>query len=109
MSIDLDKSRRKLVSFSLSAGCQEVDIDYYGDDINGCGIKTNSWQICSEECRKNSQCLYWTWLPNDFANVGRRTQCCLKDAKSGKTSYVGLISGSKQCGSLPGIISIFIY
>ena len=88
------------ISFFLSFAepCEEVDIDYLGDDINSCGIKTKSWQKCSDECRKYIHCLYWTWLPNEFSEVNKRTQCCLKNAKSGRTNYKGLIPGAKQCG-----------
>lgn len=86
----------------LTETCPEVGIDYEGDDINSCGIKTESWQKCSEECRKNVHCLYWTWGTNDFKTVSWRTTCCLKNAKSGRRIYRGCISGSKQCGKTGG-------
>ena len=84
---------------SFPESCQEVDVDYVGNDINSCGIKTQSWQNCGEECRKHVGCLYWTWLSNDYAEIAWRTLCCLKNSTSGRTNYRGLISGSKQCGN----------
>ena len=78
----------------------EEGYDYYGGDVGrACGLITESWKGCSEECQKNEQCKYWSWLTEDFH--GRYKQCCLKSEKTGKTQDARIISGAKGRRGVP--------
>ena len=80
--------------------CDEVGIDYFGDDVTD-PMKTDSWNKCSDQCRQDSRCLYWTWITDDFSVSSSRKNCCLKRGKSGRKKLGGLISGSRMCGGPP--------
>jgi hypothetical protein len=81
--------------------CEEIDMDYSGGDLNWCGGNTQTWQLCSESCRKLTTCTHWTWCAKTIPSIPiNRGQCCLKSKLKGFTRKVipGLISGDADCG-----------
>merc|ERR1739848_541714 len=73
------KASTRVTTHKPSRRCPEKGIDYPGHDIFGDSSRcsayvANSWHECSEICRNEPQCLYWTWVKEGDQ------QCCLKDS-----------------------------
>ena len=70
-----------------------------GNDLNRCGDKTKTPHECREMCQKESKCVQFTWLGENFGNGARAKQCCMKNIINHHyTDAVGAYSGPKFCG-----------
>jgi len=79
--------------------CYAFDVDYWGNDLNNCGMKTDTAQECQNACAQDDGCVEFTWigiaLADDDNNINK---CCLKSAAyDNKQSSPGLVSGPKTC------------
>jgi len=73
--------------------CPEADTYFYGNDVGNGNAK--SWQECSDICRNDNKCTYWTFWPS-------YGHCYKKSSDSGRisgiSSKLGFVSGSQNCG-----------
>ena len=56
--------------------------DLYGNDLNGCGAKTETADDCQKLCGQTNGCVQFTWLDKNFdddVNNSRFKQCCMKN------------------------------
>ena len=76
--------------------CPLKGIDYHGYDIS---LTRNvaTWQECSEICKSVSNCLYWSWVDQDYATASRYKECFVKTSKAGREIEIGGISGTRNC------------
>ena len=63
--------------------------------------KVSSWLSCSELCREEDKCQYWTWIPDTEAekNLDNRRKCLLYTKRSGP--YIinsTATTGMRSCG-----------
>merc|ERR1719394_2413326 len=94
--------------YFVDCNCFEVNVDYLGDDINGCGIKNvESAYHCQAECQALSGCTHFTYVSDAFIRDANFVgSCCLKNGKGtvvkgeydgDATFATGLISGPATC------------
>ena len=89
------------------ADCILSDVNYHGYDLgNGCidaNLETNSKEVCRQECEKERNCEFWTWISKDpWTEDGIfNKKCCLKSKGAGQPENIrdvtGLYSGPKRC------------
>ena len=93
--------------------CFELGINYPGNDLNSCGVKTDTAEQCQQLCAERDGCVQFTWISSSFGDVNRRRKCCLKKAHNNNpTSKTGLVSGPKICGNMNNVIvnnSLYYY
>jgi len=82
--------------------CVENNIDYLGDDINGCTLIVDSASECQAACAENDACSYFTYISQAFTrDPNWRKKCCLKNGQGERKVEAdwstGLQSGPKQC------------
>merc|ERR1712141_2903 len=87
---------------SASSGCLETNVDYLGDDINGCGITKASAAGCQNTCQATAGCTHFTFITSEFTrDTNRIGQCCLKNGmgerKTDAPFATGLTSGPVSC------------
>ncbi|PFH35764.1 PAN domain-containing protein [Besnoitia besnoiti] len=85
---------------ALTAGCYEIDVDYWGHDIQKIedGSIANA-SVCQGFCQRTTNCRFWTWvsatrscyLKNVYGVHGRR-----RDSTTG-----GMVSGPAFCPIQP--------
>ncbi|EPT26742.1 PAN domain-containing protein [Toxoplasma gondii TgCatPRC2] len=85
---------------AVTAGCYEVDVDYWGNDIQKLEDElVASPSICQGYCQRRTDCRFWTWvsatqscyLKNVNGVYGRR-----RDSTTG-----GMVSGPAFCPQQP--------
>ena len=76
--------------------CPVKGIDYHGNDI-ALTKNVETWQECNEICRSVSNCLYWSWLDQDYATASRYKECFVKTSNAGREIEKGVISGTRNC------------
>ena len=79
------------------ADCPEVNIDYYGNDLQG-PVIAETWQDCSDYCRTLQGCNYWSYVSDSFPTASMHKACFLKTSNSGRQASFGVLSGSRDCG-----------
>ena len=83
--------------FSLERGCEEIDTDLSGDDIEAV-LDVESSQACSVLCQNKEGCSHWTWVGENYIkNPAILHKCHLKNGDSGKRKETGLVSGKGGC------------
>ena len=89
-----------LILPSSSLGCYLYNVDYVGTNLNGeHQIRTTSAATCQKMCQQNQNCVYFTWLSNDFADPAYRQDCYLKAGGALIANKQGAISGPRDCGT----------
>ena len=58
-----------------------------------------TWYHCSIECRKQEDCAGWSFVTNAFAVSTSHGRCHLKNSnyKTGRKTWLGVVSGDKTC------------
>lgn len=64
------------------------DLDIPGNNIQGAITGVMNHQTCCQKCLENAACKAWTWAPWN--------SCWIKSVFSGTSSYVGLVSGTRD-------------
>eukprot|EP00095_Tigriopus_kingsejongensis_P003313 maker-scaffold612_size124412-snap-gene-0.26 protein:Tk03313 transcript:maker-scaffold612_size124412-snap-gene-0.26-mRNA-1 annotation:"microneme protein mic17a" len=79
------------------SSCLEYAVDYVGGDLtNQPNIKTPL--DCQQECRKHPNCLYFTYVKEEFWNPAYRKKCFLRSERNVKNEETpGVISGPHCC------------
>merc|ERR1712141_22315 len=82
--------------------CLETNVDYLGDDINGCGATKASALECKNACKATTGCTHFTFITSAFTrDTARIGQCCLKDGpgtrRVDQPFATGLTSGPVSC------------
>ena len=93
----------------ISADCILSDVNYNGYDLgNGCleeNLEANSKEECRQECEKEQNCEFWTWIEDGgdtwTEDGSYNKKCCLKSKGAGNPENIrdvtGLYSGPKRC------------
>lgn len=104
--IRIDKTKKMslflilLIFPSSSLACYLYNVDYQGTNLNGeHQIRTTSAATCQKMCQQNQNCMYFTWLSNDYADPAYRQDCYLKAPGALIANKQGAISGPRDCGS----------
>ena len=83
--------------FHLQLGCISAGVDYPGGNlmmVNGLETK----EMCQKLCQDTSECLYFTWVGDEYFSSSNHKECFLKDrTMEGENNVVGLYSGPKFC------------
>lgn len=98
-------SRGCLVEDTCKANqCYKFDTDYRGNELNNCGMETDSSQECQEACAEDDACVEFTWIGIEIDDLSTsKNKCCLKNAASSTGMFgnvhsaPGLVSGPKNC------------
>eukprot|EP00091_Calanus_sinicus_P012537 TRINITY_DN28179_c0_g1_i1.p2 TRINITY_DN28179_c0_g1~~TRINITY_DN28179_c0_g1_i1.p2 ORF type:complete len:132 (+),score=41.91 TRINITY_DN28179_c0_g1_i1:26-397(+) len=61
---------------SFERGCEELDTDLYGDDIEAV-LDVESSQACSDICQNRVGCSHWTWVGDDYTSNQATLHACL--------------------------------
>merc|ERR1719341_2110751 len=82
---------------SFERGCEEIDTDFSGDDIDAV-FDVKSSQACSEICKNKEGCTHWTWVGETYIkNPSMLHSCLLKNGNAGRRKETGLVSGKGGC------------
>ena len=89
-------------------GCISSGINYPGGDIhNGVSVLTDTKELCQKKCQDKPECLFFTWVGNEYEKSSIRKKCFFKKALNVKKPAVGLYSGPKICPGNFILFSIF--
>ena len=59
----------------------------------------DSWRACSEECRKRSECNYWSWGKQTNPSPKMKKKCVLKHGEVKQAEHFNqMVSGERECG-----------
>ena len=75
-----------------SKTCQEIDIDYYGNDAGSYLKNVASWEKCARLCSKSTSCFAWSW-----SNINKRCYFKNKNWRNDRKVLENIISGEKTC------------
>jgi len=101
------KKDAELLPPTRPSGCEEVGIDYLGNDnaalenVRGLDTLLSRWQDCGKLCEKTSKCDFWTFFTKG-SSQDRRYYCYLKTSDKGRfenDSFDNIVSGAKNCTS----------
>ena len=85
-------------NFMLPLACLKNNVNYPGNDVNHCDMRTSSVEGCQLLCQKRQTCESFTWIGPKVYPKADRKKCCLKYQKSpSSASATGMVSGPKFC------------
>ena len=90
----------------IVGGCFEQNKSYLNGALkrNGKNVvikNVNSPEACQSECKKDTDCKFWTWGGPTVNSKKKRNQCLIKDKKGtlqkDSQESKGKVSGPKTC------------